>query len=178
MTTDSSSPALDRRRVLGLGVTGAALGFAQGGNAVAETATSAAPAGAAARGTGIPTPTPVVETNAGRVQGLVIDSVCHFRGVRYGAAPIGPLRWAPPQPAPAWKGIYDASDFGAPAMQLASGTSVDTANDFGFQMHRVFTTPSELTVFKSLGLAVEDLGAAELALERALAAGAGVEVEL
>ena len=146
MTTDSSSPALDRRRVLGLGVTGAALGFAQGGNAVAETATSAAPAGAAARGTGIPTPTPVVETNAGRVQGLVIDSVCHFRGVRYGAAPIGPLRWAPPQPAPAWKGIYDASDFGAPAMQLASGTSVDTANDFGFQMHRVFTTPSELKV--------------------------------
>jgi ornithine cyclodeaminase len=37
---------------------------------------------------------------------------------------------------------------------------------------------AELTVFKSLGLAVEDLGAAELALERAEARGAGVEVEL
>jgi len=36
----------------------------------------------------------------------------------------------------------------------------------------------ELTVFKSLGLAVEDLGAAEAALARALAEGAGVEVEL
>jgi ornithine cyclodeaminase/alanine dehydrogenase-like protein (mu-crystallin family) len=37
---------------------------------------------------------------------------------------------------------------------------------------------SELTVFKSLGLAVEDLGAAEAVLERARAAGVGVEVEL
>jgi ornithine cyclodeaminase/alanine dehydrogenase-like protein (mu-crystallin family) len=38
--------------------------------------------------------------------------------------------------------------------------------------------PDELTVFKSLGLAVEDLAAAEVVLERALAQDAGVEVEL
>ena len=37
---------------------------------------------------------------------------------------------------------------------------------------------SELTVFKSLGLAVEDLAAAEDVLARAEAEGAGVEVEL
>ena len=37
---------------------------------------------------------------------------------------------------------------------------------------------SELTVFKSLGLAVEDLAAAELVLRRAEAEGAGVEVDL
>jgi ornithine cyclodeaminase/alanine dehydrogenase-like protein (mu-crystallin family) len=37
---------------------------------------------------------------------------------------------------------------------------------------------SELTVFKSLGLAVEDLSAAELVLQRAEAEGAGVEVDL
>lgn len=37
---------------------------------------------------------------------------------------------------------------------------------------------SELTVFKSLGLAVEDLAAAETLLERALAGDVGVEVEL
>ena len=35
---------------------------------------------------------------------------------------------------------------------------------------------SEVTVFKSLGLAVEDLAAADLALQRALAAGAGKEI--
>ena len=37
---------------------------------------------------------------------------------------------------------------------------------------------SELTVFKSLGLAVEDLAAAELVLQRAEAESAGVEVDL
>ena len=31
-------------------------------------------------------------------------------------------------------------------MKSAGGTSVETTNDFGFQMHRVFTTPSELKV--------------------------------
>ena len=35
-----------------------------------------------------------------------------------------------------------------------------------------------LTVFRSLGIAVEDLAAAELAVARARAAGAGAEAEL
>ena len=38
--------------------------------------------------------------------------------------------------------------------------------------------PQALTIFRSLGLAVEDLAAAELAVASARAAGAGVEVEL
>ena len=40
------------------------------------------------------------------------------------------------------------------------------------------SSDSELTVFKSLGLAVEDLGAVEAVLARAAAEGAGVEVDL
>ncbi len=40
------------------------------------------------------------------------------------------------------------------------------------------TSDEELTVFKSLGLAVEDLAAAELVVARARAEGVGVEVEL
>jgi ornithine cyclodeaminase len=40
------------------------------------------------------------------------------------------------------------------------------------------SSDEELTVFKSLGLAVEDLAAAEAVLRRALAENAGVEVEL
>ena len=40
------------------------------------------------------------------------------------------------------------------------------------------TSPEELTLFRSLGLAVEDLGAAETAVARARKLGLGVEVEL
>jgi ornithine cyclodeaminase/alanine dehydrogenase-like protein (mu-crystallin family) len=40
------------------------------------------------------------------------------------------------------------------------------------------TSPDELTVFRSLGLAVEDLAAAEYVVERARASGAGTEVPL
>ena len=39
-------------------------------------------------------------------------------------------------------------------------------------------SPDELTVFKSLGIAVEDLASAELVLRRARERGVGVEVEL
>src|SRR5579859_2873860 len=115
MAIDGNPPVVGRRQLLGLAAAGAALGVAQPASVGAQPAAQATPPGSAAKGAGIPTPTPVVETHAGRVQGLVIDGVCHFRGIRYGAAPIGSLRWAPPQPAKAWKGIYDASDFGAPA---------------------------------------------------------------
>ena len=38
--------------------------------------------------------------------------------------------------------------------------------------------PDAITVFRSLGLAVEDLAAAELAVASARRAGAGTEVEL
>ena len=40
------------------------------------------------------------------------------------------------------------------------------------------TSPSEITVFKSLGMAVEDVVAADLVLRRAVEAGAGTELTL
>jgi para-nitrobenzyl esterase len=98
------------------------------------------------RGPGIPIPTPVVKTRSGPVQGLIDNGVHAFKGIPYGAPPIGKLRFMPPQPAKPWTETYDASDFGAPAMQVAGGTSVVANNDFSFQMHRVFTTPSEMKV--------------------------------
>lgn len=102
--------------------------------------------GQAEAGPGVPTPTGVVKTRSGPVQGLVEAGVASFKGIPYGAPPIGALRFMPPQPPVPWTEPYDASDFGAPAMQLAGGTSVVARNDFSFQMHRVFNTPSELKV--------------------------------
>ena len=45
-------------------------------------------------------------------------------------------------------------------------------------MHPGRTGPEELTLFRSLGLAIEDMAAAERAVENARRQGAGVEVEL
>jgi para-nitrobenzyl esterase len=142
MTHDDSRDGLPRRSLLGLAAAAAA-GLTQGVRGAA--AQSPSPADAV-QGPGVPTPTSVVETGSGPVRGLVIDGVHGFKGLRYGAAPIGPLRWMPPQPPKPWKSIYDASDFGAPAMQAAGGNVVEAPDEFGFQMHQVFTTPSEMKV--------------------------------
>ena len=145
----TTGDGFDRRSLIGLAAGAAALG-AGGARAAAKGAAKArralAPPGSTEHGPGVPIPTRVVRTRSGPVQGLVIDGINHFKGIRYGAAPIGRLRFMPPRPVEPWTAIYDATDFGAPAMQLASGTTVDTTNDFGMQMHRVFTTPSDIKI--------------------------------
>ncbi|HEV3041950.1 MAG TPA: carboxylesterase/lipase family protein [Candidatus Angelobacter sp.] len=102
--------------------------------------------GRAEEGPGVPVVTKIVKTANGPVQGLVIDGVHSFKGLRYGAAPIGALRWMPPQKSSPWTTVQDCSDFGAPAMQMATGITVSALSDFSMQMHRVFTTPSELKI--------------------------------
>jgi para-nitrobenzyl esterase len=146
MTKTDSSQDPARRDLFTLAAAATLTGLAASGGASAQTAGAAAIPVGAAKGPGVPTPTAVVRTRGGAVQGLVIDGVQSFKGMRYGAAPVGALRWMPPSPPKPWTGKFDASDFGAPAMQMAGGTSIDAPNDFAFQMHRVFTTPSELKV--------------------------------
>jgi para-nitrobenzyl esterase len=94
----------------------------------------------------VPLVTKVINTSNGRVQGLVNNRIHTFKGIRYGTPPVGPLRWMPPQKPEPWKTILDCSDYGAPAMQVAGGTIAAPVSDFGMQMGRVFTTPSELKI--------------------------------
>jgi para-nitrobenzyl esterase len=56
----------------------------------------------------------VVKTDLGKVQGkMSADGRARdFLGIPYAAPPVGPLRWAPPQPAAKWKGVYQATTFG------------------------------------------------------------------
>lgn len=50
----------------------------------------------------------VVRTAAGLLRGTVAPDHRLFQGIPYAAAPVGPLRWQPPAPMPAWQGVRDA----------------------------------------------------------------------
>jgi para-nitrobenzyl esterase len=59
----------------------------------------------------------VIATKSGQLRGVRTDGVAVFRGVPYAAAPVGPLRFAPPQPVPAWQNVRDAMHDGPIAPQ-------------------------------------------------------------
>lgn len=80
--------------------------------ALAATVLLAAPAAAA--------PAPArVRVDTGQLQGAVTDGVLAFKGVPFAAAPVGDLRWRPPQKAPGWKGVRPAVTLGADCLQGA-----------------------------------------------------------
>lgn len=58
-----------------------------------------------------------VEIADGRLRGVIADGVLSFKGIPYAAAPIGPLRWRPPQPVTPWRGERVADRVGAICMQ-------------------------------------------------------------
>src|SRR5206468_604950 len=76
--------------------------------AIAPTSTSAAP------------PSPVVVTDKGPVRGVATGVMHQFLGIPYAAAPIGDLRWRPPQEHARWNGVFDATAFGPHCPQVAT----------------------------------------------------------
>jgi len=60
---------------------------------------------------------PVINSPAGKVQGEVLDGLHIFKGIPYAAPPTGAMRWKAPLPAPKWKGVRDATKFGAVCVQ-------------------------------------------------------------
>jgi para-nitrobenzyl esterase len=58
-----------------------------------------------------------VRTQAGLVQGTVVDGVRVYKGVPFAAPPVGDLRWAPPQPPKAWKGVKKTVAYAPACMQ-------------------------------------------------------------
>ena len=50
-------------------------------------------------------------TEEGLVRGVATDTMRAFRGIPYAAAPVGDLRWKPPQRHARWHGVLDATSF-------------------------------------------------------------------
>jgi para-nitrobenzyl esterase len=61
---------------------------------------------------------PIVETEDGRVRGLVSGGISVFKGLPYGADTSGRNRFMPPMPVKKWAGIRDALDYGNIAPQI------------------------------------------------------------
>src|SRR5262245_26364068 len=54
----------------------------------------------------------VVRIKPGELRGTRESGVAVFRGIPYAAAPVGELRFQPPQPVPSWQATRDASKDG------------------------------------------------------------------
>lgn len=65
----------------------------------------------------------IVRTEQGRLAGARDEGVASFLGVPYAAAPVGELRWRPPQPAPRWRGVRRATAFAPACMQTGVSMS-------------------------------------------------------
>lgn len=65
-----------------------------------------------------------VRTSAGLLRGVRDEGVDRYLGIPYAAAPVGPLRFAAPEPAPGWAGERNATAMGATAPQPPYGPAV------------------------------------------------------
>ncbi len=66
--------------------------------------------------------TETVDAPAGAMRGQRLEGgVTVFAGLPFAAAPVGPLRFRPPQPALRWAGVPDATSHGPRPAQLTTG---------------------------------------------------------
>jgi len=66
----------------------------------------------------------VVETDAGRVRGVLVEGVAAFKSVPYGAPTSGANRFMPPRKPAPWAGIRDATAYTGQSPQSREGPAV------------------------------------------------------
>ncbi len=58
-----------------------------------------------------------IMTAEGELRGLMDEDLFVFKGIPYAAAPVGALRWRPPQPVTPWQNVRDATEWGDASWQ-------------------------------------------------------------
>jgi para-nitrobenzyl esterase len=98
------------------------------------------PGGGAAKA---PAPRLTVQTTGGTVRGHITNGARQFLGIPYAAPPVGALRWAPPRPAPPWRGVLIAAHAGAQCAQAGSPASgvLSTSTTENCLFLNVYTPP-------------------------------------
>jgi para-nitrobenzyl esterase len=66
---------------------------------------------------------PTVQTSYGALAGGQLEGVHAFKGVPFATAPLGALRWAPPEKPEPWTGARDATAYGPASLQAQSPIS-------------------------------------------------------
>lgn len=86
---------------------------------------------------------PLRDTAQGPVAGATTSYGVAFKGIPYAKPPVGDLRFAPPEPADAWEGTLEASEFGQDCPQSGSAFNgfVDSLNEDCLYLN--VYTPSE-----------------------------------
>ena len=82
---------------------------------------------------------PTLELAPGRLSGSSEGPLAVFRGIPYARPPIGPLRFAAPEPPEPWPGVRAATAFGAAAAQSA----IDVTYVPGFSLWEGIDATSE-----------------------------------
>lgn len=59
----------------------------------------------------------LLQINNGQISGLRSEGVSVYKGIPYAKAPVGNLRFAPPEDVESWSGIKDCQQFGDTAVQ-------------------------------------------------------------
>ena len=75
---------------------------------------------------------------------VVEDGIATFKGIRYGAPPIGEHRFKAPRPPAPWQDVQTAAGFGAPAMQSYDRPHNGTA--LSMQLATVFTMRADMKI--------------------------------
>lgn len=83
-------------------------------------------------------------TDSGAIRGTREGNTLAFKGIPYAKAPVGSLRWRPPEEGVRWEGTRNATDFGAICPQIVDGQVVGSEDCLTLNIWRPRNLPATL----------------------------------